>query len=173
MKESREHGQSETLHAGGWTFLETSPAEDPESEEVDSTKKTAGPPSPSGAPNVAHEARVGRPVHAELELLLMPVATPSERDQHQRPRNRSPSALLILRAVPAGLVPGREKPADRERHKNEVIKRNYSELPAGQLETGPLQWCSFVHLHGSQISWQGSKFLRKITAVTGKYGGLA
>ena len=80
-----------------------------------------------------------RPVHAELELLTRPVATPiAKLIRNSVPKKRvSRSHLLVALAVPERLHHREQRrEPERQRHEDEVEQRRERELPARELESG-------------------------------------
>ena len=110
-----------------------------------------------GAEDVADEARVRRPVHAELEL-LHDAGDDAHREVDQEdlaeePREVQP--LQVARAVPRGLEDrDRQRHAERERHEQEVVQRRQAELPSRQQQrVEEIHSCTFRLVparHGTQ-----------------------
>ena len=90
--------------------------------------------------HAAHEARVGGPVHPELEL-LHESGDDADRhvDQQQRPEEAChPLVVGVVRAVPGGLQDRhQERKADRHRHEQKVIDARRGELPSRQVVGHP------------------------------------
>ena len=89
------------------------------------------------AEDVAHEARVGGPVHAELELLDQPRHHADRHvDQQQRPEETGqPAVGVVAVAVPGGLQQGhQEGQPDGHRDEEEVVDAGAGELPAGEVQ---------------------------------------
>ena len=121
-----------------WAFLRDSvPAEDPDPEE--GRLQEEGGQALHGqrsAEDVAHQPRVGGPVHAELELLNESRDHPDRHiDQEQRTEEASKSAISVVAvAVPRRLQQGdQERETDSDRHEKEVVDAGTGELPAGQV----------------------------------------
>ena len=117
---------------------EAVPAEDPEAEErrlqeeggqaLDRERR---------AEHVAHELRVDRPVHPELELLHQPGGDADrEVDQEERPEEvREAQPALVPRPVPLRLHDRDERPeAERQRHEQEVVQRGRRELNPREVD---------------------------------------
>ena len=89
------------------------------------------------AEHVAHEPRVGRPVHAELELLDQAGHHPHRDVDHQQGSEEARQAEIGLVALS---VPGRleqcdqEPEADRDRDEQEVVDARHAELDAGEVQ---------------------------------------
>jgi len=84
--------------------------------------------------DVTDEARVGGPVHAELELLHDPGDDAHGEVDQEKPTVElsQPQPPVVSGPYPRGLEAGHEEPqADRDRHEQEVVHRGNSELPAG------------------------------------------
>src|SRR4029453_3034978 len=84
-----------------------------------------------GAEHVADKARVGRPVHAELELLDQPgdPADGDVDDQQRAEEPGQPQVLGVALAVPEGLEDGgQERQPDRQGHEQEVVDGGGGEL---------------------------------------------
>ena len=88
------------------------------------------------AEDVADEARVVAPVHAELELLHDARDEPErEVDEEELAEElRQPHPLRVVRAHPGGVEDGDDEGhADRDRHEEEVVHGGDGELPPGQV----------------------------------------
>ena len=89
------------------------------------------------AEDVADEARVGRPVHAELELLDEPGDhADGDVDEQQRAEEAGqPAVGVVAVAVPGGLQQRDEEgQPDGDRDEEEVVDARAGELPAGEVE---------------------------------------
>ena len=109
------------------------PAEDPQAQErgleEEGEQRLDG---QRRAEDVAHEPRIGRPVHAELEFLHdAGDHAHGEVDQEQLPVElRQPQPPVVPGAQPRGLESGhQERQADRDRHEQEVVHGGDAELP--------------------------------------------
>ena len=94
-----------------------------------------------GAEHVADVARVGRPVHPELELLHEPGHhADGDVDQQQRAEEfAQPPVLGVAVAIPGRLQDrDQEREPDRDRHEQEVVDARGRELPACEF-VGHLQ----------------------------------
>ena len=97
------------------------------------------------AEDVAHEARVGGPVHAELELLNQPRHhAHGDVDQEQRPEEPGQAAIgVVAVAVPGGLQQGdQEGQPDGDRNEEEVVDAGAGELPACEVQAHGLSFPS-------------------------------
>jgi hypothetical protein len=91
------------------------------------------------AEHVAHELRVDRPVHPELELLHEPRRDADrEVDQEQGPEEaRQPEPGLVAAPVPERLHDRDERgQPERQRDEQEVVERGRRELDAGEVDCG-------------------------------------
>src|SRR5690606_36324709 len=117
---------------------ESFPAEDPEAEEgrfeEEGEQRLHGQRS---AEDVADEAGVLAPRHAELELLddAGGDAHHEVDEEELAPELRHPQILLVAGAVPHRLHVGDEEAeADRERHHEEVVDGGDAELPTPDID---------------------------------------
>ena len=122
-----------------WTRRrEPVPAEDPEPEERRLEHERREPlDRERRAEHVAHELRVDRPVHPELELLHEPRRdTDREVDQHQRPEEAGqPEPGLVAAAVPERLHHRDERSEpERQRDEQEVVERGRGELDPREID---------------------------------------
>ena len=136
----REHGPGgDQPDAGQVGLLRNAvPAEDPDPEER-RLQEEGGEAFHGQRPteHVAHQPRVGGPVHAELELLN---ESRDHADRHVDQEQRSeeagqPAIRVVAVAVPRRLEQGdQEGQADGDRHEEEVVDARAGELPAGEFE---------------------------------------
>ena len=118
------------VHALG----EAAPAEDPQAQESGLEEEgEEGLDGQGGTEDVADEAGVFGPVHAELEL-LHDTGGDTEREVDEEEFAKEASCLqpvFLAGAVPRGLHDGNQQgQADRQRHEDEVVDGGNTELPS-------------------------------------------
>ena len=118
------------VHALG----EAAPAEDPQAQEGGLEEEgEEGLNGQGSAEDVADEAGVFGPVHAELEL-LHDTGGDTEREVDEEELAKEASCLqpvFLAGAVPRGLHEGNQQgQADRQRHQDEVVDGGNTELPS-------------------------------------------
>ena len=146
--EGRGEGRSHRHHpdAGEVDALgQAVPAEEPEPEER--RLEEEGGQALHGqrcAEHVAHVPAVGRPVHAELELLHEPGHhADGDVDDQQRPEEaRQPAMVRVARAVPHRLQDRDEEgDADRDGHEQEVVDGRRGELDPREVDVHGVSSC--------------------------------
>ena len=117
---------------------ESVPAEDPDAEECGlQEERDQAFHRQWAAEHVAHQPRVRRPIHAELELLNQSRHDAySDIDQEQRAEEAGQSAIgLIAVAVPRRLEQGdKEGEPDGHGDEEEVVDARHGELPTGEVK---------------------------------------